>query len=55
DFDNPDSQRQYALDSNAMRELLSPLSPAQRLRCAARQKIRLFENHIHDRRVKAMK
>ncbi|MBW3087466.1 glycosyltransferase [Bifidobacterium sp. 82T24] len=55
DFEAPESQRQYESDQAEMRELLAALSPIQRLCCATLQKIRLFEKHIYDRKVKAMK
>lgn len=52
DFENA---AQHEADARAMRELVSLLSPIQRLRCAALRRIRLLEKHVYDARIKNMR
>ena len=55
DFHDDINQRQRAIDAAEYHELLSMLSPSQRLACTVTQRLRLLEKHVYDARVKNMK
>lgn len=55
DFDEPANRQQHEEDLDEMQALLAQLTSAQRVQCAAKQKIRLMEKHIYDRRIKNMR
>lgn len=55
DAEASDSARLRAKDQLELKGLLARLTPAQRLMCALKQKIRLAEKYLYDRNVKNMK
>ncbi|BAQ32460.1 glycosyltransferase family 2 protein [Bifidobacterium scardovii] len=55
DASTPANQRQYQADRSAMDQLLAELTPPQRIECCLLQKIRLFEKHIYDRKIKNLR
>lgn len=55
DFPTSENTEQYAKDREILADLLSRLTPAQRIRCAATYYIRLLEKQVYDMRVKNMK
>ncbi|MDU3799026.1 MAG: glycosyltransferase [Bifidobacterium breve] len=55
DFREPASQQQHEKDKAELNELISKLSPAQRIHCAATRQIRLLEKYVYDAKIKNMK
>lgn len=55
DAGTPENKQQYDADRQRMADLLGRLTTGQRMRCAALQRIRLFEKGVYDRKVKNMK
>lgn len=55
DANKPKNVQQHNEDAETLKTLLSSLSPAQILKCATLQKIRLAEKHIYDAKIKNMK
>lgn len=53
DFHNPQSQKIWKEDQKEMKSLFSRLTPTQQLRCEALTQLRLGENVIYDRSLRA--